>query len=53
MGFLHKGHLSIIKKSKLSTDFTIVSIYVNETQFSPDEDFNQYPRSLKSDLKKL
>ena len=53
MGFLHKGHLSLIKKSKEKCDFTVVSIFVNPTQFSPNEDFNKYPRNLKTDKKLL
>ena len=53
MGALHKGHLSLVTSSKLHCDKTVVSIFVNELQFSPDEDFEKYPRSLDQYLKKL
>ncbi|MEN8906611.1 MAG: pantoate--beta-alanine ligase [Clostridiales bacterium] len=51
MGFLHDGHMSLLKKSKKDNDITILSIYVNPTQFGVNEDFNKYPRDLKRDLK--
>ena len=53
MGGLHKGHISLIKKSKKSKFKTLVSIFVNPTQFNKKSDFRSYPRSAKKDLKKL
>ena len=53
MGALHEGHLSLIKLAKDKGRYVIVSIYVNPSQFAPNEDFSKYPRTLKSDLEKL
>ena len=53
MGALHQGHLSLVEESKNSCEKTVVSIFVNELQFSPEEDFNQYPRTIESDLDAL
>lgn len=52
MGYLHKGHLSLIEASIRHNDFTVMSIFVNPTQFGPNEDFDRYPRDMEGDLSK-
>jgi pantoate--beta-alanine ligase len=49
MGYLHEGHKSLIEKSVLENDRTVVSIFVNPMQFGPNEDLDSYPRDLKRD----
>jgi len=49
MGYLHEGHLSLMCQSKKDCDITLISIFVNPTQFSPKEDFKKYPRNFKRD----
>ena len=53
MGSLHKGHISLIRKSLNNCNKTIVSIFINPTQFNNKHDYKKYPRNLKKDLKIL
>lgn len=53
MGNLHDGHLSLVEIAQQKASRVVVSIYVNPLQFSPDEDFESYPRTLDADLEQL
>jgi len=51
MGYLHEGHLSLIRKARQGNDIVVVSIFVNPVQFGPDEDYGEYPRDLRRDAR--
>jgi pantoate--beta-alanine ligase len=53
MGALHEGHLSLVRRSRTENDLTLVSIFVNPTQFDDPADLAQYPRTLETDLSTL
>jgi len=53
MGYLHDGHLSLVRRARNENERLAISIYVNPTQFSPDEDLATYPRDLERDLRML
>ncbi len=53
MGALHEGHASLVREAKRRADFVVVTVFVNPTQFGPNEDFARYPRTLDADVERV
>ena len=53
MGYLHEGHLALVREAKRTCQTVVVSIFVNPTQFGPQDDFERYPRDFERDLRML
>ena len=53
MGYLHEGHLAIVREARKTCDYVVVSIFVNPRQFGPGEDFERYPRDMRRDKRLL
>ncbi|XP_020531097.1 pantoate--beta-alanine ligase isoform X3 [Amborella trichopoda] len=53
MGYLHQGHISLVEEAKKHANLIVVSIYINPSQFAPNEDLTRYPSDFNSDLLKL
>lgn len=52
MGYLHEGHITLLRKARKKADIVILTLFVNPKQFGPQEDLSRYPRDIKGDLKK-